>query len=129
MAKRRKAGKSKTPKGGNLKEATVLIPLTANDGTPFPPEALDAICNEIFDTFHGWTIEGTVTGAYPMQATGQKRVEELLKVSIILDASRVAQLEGLVRQWCARLGQEVMLLKVADLVVKFVPPQTEGEKP
>lgn len=127
MAKRRKAGESKSKKNGNPKEATVLIPLADNDETPFPPETIASIFNEIFVTFHGWTIEGTVKGAYPMQATGEKRVEELLKVSIILDESHVRVLEEMVGRWCKRLGQEVMLLKVADLVVKFIPPTPEAE--
>lgn len=129
MAKRRKAGESKTKQNGNPKEATVLIPLTDNDETPFPPETIESIFTEIFGTFHGWTIEGTVKGAYPMQVTGEKRVEELFKVSIILDESQVGVLEEMVGRWCKRLGQEVMLLKVADLVVKFVPPTPEAEVP
>lgn len=122
-------GKPKTAKGDNLKEAIVLIPLTDNDGASFSAETIEAICDEIFGTFHGWTIEGTVKGAYQMRSTGQKRVEEMLKVSIILAASQVADLETMIGRWCARLGQEVMLLKIADSVVKFVLPQTEMEGP
>ncbi len=128
MAKRRKAEESKITKGGDLKEAIVLIPLTFNDGARIPPEIIDSICDEIFGVFHGWTLEGNVTGAYPMQSTGQKRVEDLLKVSIILEMSQVSKLEEMVGRWCARLGQEVMLLKIADLIVKFVPPQPEPEE-
>jgi hypothetical protein len=129
MAKRARSGKSKTTKGDNLKEAIVLIPLTDNDGVPFSAEAIEAIFDEIFATFRGWTIEGTVKGAYQMRSSGQKRVEELLKVSIILSASQVADLETMVGRWCARLGQEVMLLKITDLAIKFVLPQPETEEP
>jgi hypothetical protein len=128
MAKRRRSGKTETTKGDNLKEAVVLIPLTDNDGTPFSAETIESIFDEIFDTFRGWTIEGTVKGAYQMRSTGAKRVEELLKVSIVLAASQVAELETMVGRWCTRLGQEVMLLKIADLVIKFVPPQAEREE-
>ena len=128
MAKRPRAGKPKTPRGDNLKEAVVLIPLTDNEGKPFSTETIEVICDEIFGTFRGWTIEGTVKGAYQMRSTGQKRVEELMKVSIVLAASQIADLETMVGRWCARLGQEVILLKIADLVVKFVPPQPEIEE-
>lgn len=62
-----------------------------------------------------------------MRSTGQKQVEELLKVSIVLAASQIAELEAMVGRWCARLGQEVMLLKIADLDIKFVPPHPETE--
>lgn len=128
MAKHARSRKSKITKGDNLKEAIVLIPLTDNDGVPFSAETIETIFDEIFATFRGWTIEGTVKGAYQMRSTEQKRVEELLKVSIVLSASHITDLETMVGRWCARLGQEVMLLKIADLVIKFVPPQPETEE-
>ncbi len=128
MAKPRKR-QEKPKEGANLKEAPVLIPLTYNDGTEVPPETIDAICDEIFSVFHGWTLEGNVKGAYRMQAGGQKRVETLQKVSILLDSSRVSKREEMMGRWCARLGQEAMLLKIADSVVKLIPPQPETDEP
>ena len=130
MAKPRKQGKPKatSKRGGNSKEAIVLIPLTYNDRTQVPQDVLLDIFEEIYAAFHGWTEEGIVKGAYRMQ-TGQKQVENLLKVSVILDESQIPELEAMVAQWCARLGQEAMLLKIADFVVKFVPPQREAEEP
>ena len=50
--------------------------------------------------FHGWTLEGNVKGAYRMQAGGQKRVETLQKVSILLDSSRVSKREEMMGRWC-----------------------------
>ena len=106
MAKPRKR-QEKPKEGANLKEATVLIPLTYNDGTEVPPETIDAICDEIFSVFHGWTLEGNVKGAYRMQAGGQKRVETLQKVSILLDSSRVSKREEMMGRWCrARPGSD-----------------------
>lgn len=127
MARRRKGKKSGAKDGGNLKEAVVLIPLTYNDGTRVPRAMLKAIREEILETFQGWTVEGTVKGAYRMRA-GQKRVEDLQKISIVLPTSRVPKLEAMVARWGALLGQEAMLLKVSDLIVKFIPPRTEGEQ-
>ncbi len=112
--------------GGKPKEASVLIPLTYNDGTSVPLEVLESIHDEVYMAFHGWTIEGAVKGAYRMQ-TGQKRVEELQRLSIVLEESRIPELEAMIAEWGARLGQEAMLLKVSDFVVKFIPPRTEGE--
>ena len=128
MAKPRKSGKRKarSSRAGNPKEAIVLIPLTYNDGTRVSRETLQSIQEEIFVAFHGWTIEGTVKGAYLMQ-TGQKCVEDLLKVSVVLDESQIPELEMMVARWCAGLGQETMLMKIADFVIKFIPPQTKAE--
>ena len=129
MAKPRKRRKSKA--GGKRsrppKEAIVLIPLTYNDGTKVPQDVILGIFEEIFAAFDGWTNEGTVKGAYRMQ-TGQKRVEDLLKVSVVLNESDVPRLEAMVATWCARLGQEAMLLKITDFVIKFVP-HPEAEEP
>ncbi|HMC88917.1 MAG TPA: hypothetical protein VKI17_05185 [Gemmataceae bacterium] len=90
---------------GRLKEAVVLIPLTYNDGTRVPRDVIESIQQEVFIAFHGWTIEGTVKGAYRMR-TGQKRVEDLLKLSIVLAESRIRELQAMVGKWCANLGQE-----------------------
>jgi hypothetical protein len=130
MAKPRKPGQKGKPKdkrGDKPKEATILIPLAYNDGTCVSWQMLQSIYDEIYLAFHGWTIEDTVQGAYRMQS-GQKRVEELQKVSVVLDESQIGELEAMVRRWCAKLGQETILLKIADFVVKFVPPETEAEK-
>src|SRR5206468_1931892 len=113
---------------GAAKEAIVLIPLTYNDGTSVARDILLSIFGEVYTVFQGWTAEGIVKGAYRMRS-GQKRVEDLLKLSVVLDESRVRELEAMVAKWCARLGQETMLLKIADYVIKFVRPQTGTEEP
>jgi hypothetical protein len=113
---------------GNLKEAIVLVPLTYNDGTKVPGDVLESIREELFVAFHGWTIEGAVKGAYRMQ-TGRKRVEDLQKLSIILNESQLSELEVMVARWGASLGQETMLMKISDFVVKFIRPHTEEEEP
>jgi hypothetical protein len=123
MAKpdRRHRAQRQAGASGNFKEATVLIPLTYNDGTEVPRETLLGIMDEIFLAFRGWADEGTIKGAYRMRS-GAKRVEELQRIVIVLDESQMPQLEAMVGRWGALLGQETMLLKIADPVVKFVPP-------
>ena len=53
-------------------------------------------------------------------------MEHLLKVSVVLKESQISRLESIVARWCAKLGQETMLLKITESVVKFVPPQPEA---
>lgn len=130
MTQPRKPGrpKAKDRRGANLKEATVLIPLSFNDETAVSHDVIRSILDELYEAFQGWTIEGTVKGAYRMQS-GQKRVEDLLKVSVVLDESQIPELEARIAGWAAQLGQELMLLKIADFIVKFVPPRQEAEEP
>jgi hypothetical protein len=106
----------------NLKEAVVLVPLTYNNGSRIPDEIQNQIDREIFETFHGWTKEGIVQGAYRM-IDGEQRTEELQRVSVILQAADVPKLETMVARWCGLLEQEVMLLKISDSTVKFIPPK------
>jgi hypothetical protein len=130
MAKPRNRRKSKAQGkwAGKPKEAIVQIPLTYNDGSQVPEGAIETMQEQIYAAFGGWTIEGTVQGAYRMQS-GEKRVEHSLKVSIIMDESEIDELEAMVAGWCGELGEETMLLKITDFVVKFVPPRKEAEEP
>jgi hypothetical protein len=126
MAKSRKGHAPKKLDVDAFREAVVLIPLSYNDGTEVSPDKIVEIQDEIFSAFTGWTIEGQVKGAYRM-ASGEKKVEELLKMSIILRSSQLPVLESMIAAWAAQLGQETMLLKVADLAAKFIPPRERGE--
>src|SRR5262245_6994477 len=103
--------RSNKPTARRLKEANVELPLSHNDGSPVPARTLEKFLDELFTAFDGWTIEGKVKGAYRMQ-NQERQVEDLLKVSIVLDAVRIAELEAMVSAWCAELEQEVMLMKV-----------------
>lgn len=105
----------------------MLIPLSYNDGTPVPWRTIESIQAERYLAFQGWTIEGIVKGAYRMQ-TGDRKVEDLVKVSVVLDERQVPDLEKMVARWCRTLGQETMLLKVTDFVVKFVHPHAEADQ-
>jgi hypothetical protein len=128
MARPRKhTGPRKGRKAGGLREAAVLVPLTYNDGSRVPRSTLASVQEELFREFGGWTVEGTVKGAYRMRETGKKRVERSLKISVVLDGSQVPDLEAMVARWCAELGQEVMLLKITESIIKFVPPRPEEQ--
>jgi hypothetical protein len=109
-----------------LRKVTLLIPLTFNDGTSIPKETLEAIEEEIYLAFKGWTIVGEVEGAYQMQQTGAKRVERLLHVWVVLEEEAIASLKQMVARFGATLGQEFMYFEVGESVVEFIPPFAEG---
>jgi hypothetical protein len=105
-----------------LKKAVILIPLNYNDGSSIPEELLNTIYDELFDLYQGWTIEGTVRGAYQMQS-GEKRVEQLVRVAVVLRDRELPDLENKVAQWASVLGQETMSLEITDSLIKFVSPR------
>lgn len=109
-------------------KAIVLLPLTYNDGSRILKGTLESVYDEMYAAFDGWTIEGTVTGAYRMES-GRKRVEKLVRVSIILNKADLAKVRRLVSKWCATLGQETMLLEIADSIVEFIPPRLKRNEP
>jgi hypothetical protein len=41
------------------KKVTLLVPLTFNDGTSVPRSTLDAICDELFVHYGGYTVAAT----------------------------------------------------------------------
>src|SRR5438046_1821565 len=92
MVKRRQ--RSERGRRTALKEAVILIPLTYNDGAKVPRRIFHSIRDEVLAAFGGWTVEGTVKGAYRMRS-GEKIVEDLERVSIMLPESRLADLEGM----------------------------------
>ncbi len=109
-----------------LRKVTLLIPLTFNDGSSIPGETLEAIEEEIYLAFKGWTIVGEVEGAYQMQQTGTKRVERLLQVWVVLEETAIPSLKQMVARLGAKLGQEFMYFEIGESLVEFIPPLAEG---
>jgi hypothetical protein len=109
-----------------LKKVTILLPLSFNDGSLVPKDALATMQDEIFLAFRGWTIVGEVEGAYQMQQTGAKRVERLLHVWVIVEEDELPRLKGLIAQFGSMLGQESMYFEVSDAVVEFIRPSPKG---
>lgn len=110
-----------------LKKVTLLIPLTFNDGSAIPRETLAVIEQEIYLAFKGWTVVGEVEGAYQMQQTGEKKVERLLHVWVVVQEDAVSTLKQMVGRFGAMLGQEYMYFEVGESLVEFIPPYREGE--
>jgi hypothetical protein len=118
----------KRPRGPfkRLKEAVLVIPLTFNDGTAVSNVQIVSIVNELYASFRGWMKEGIVEGAYRMR-TGKRRVEKLLKISVVLEEDQIPDLEAMVAKWCTELDQETMLLKITAANVKFIPPSESND--
>ncbi|HZZ77708.1 MAG TPA: hypothetical protein VFE62_04260 [Gemmataceae bacterium] len=108
-----------------LKRATLLIPLTFNDGTIVPRPMLAAMEREIFLTFQGWTLVGEVKGAYQMQQTGQKNIDRLLHVWVVLEESDIPKLRDMIARFGTTLGQVAMYLEISESHVELVPPRVE----
>lgn len=111
-----------------LKKVTLLIPLTFNDGSTIPPQTLNAIEEEIYVAFKGWTIVGEVQGAYQMGQTGEKKVERLLHVWVVIEEEAVPTLKEMVGRIGATLRQEFMYFEVGESLVEFIPPFREEQR-
>jgi hypothetical protein len=110
-----------------LKKVTLLIPLTFNDGTAVTRETLDAIEEEIYFAFNGWTVAGEVQGAYRMRQTGKKQVERLLQVWVVVEEAQLDQLRHMVARYASLLAQESMYFEVAASQVEFIVPLSEKD--
>lgn len=111
-----------------LKKVTLLIPLTFNDGTAVSRETLDAIEEEIYFAFNGWTVAGEVHGAYRMRQTGQKQVEQLLQVWVVVEEAQLDELRQLVAKYATLLAQESMYFEVGASHVEFIRPLSEKDQ-
>jgi hypothetical protein len=110
------------------KKVILLLPLTFNDGTAVPGATLDAIYDELFVHYGGYTLAGVVKGAYRMKG-GEKQVDDSHEVWVGVEESELEGLRKRVGTFCARLGQEVLYFEVTEATVEFIGPQPEGETP
>jgi hypothetical protein len=108
-----------------LRKVTLLIPLTFNDGTAVSQETLGALEEEIYIAFNGWTMAGEVQGAYRMRQTGQKQVERLLQVWVVVEETQLDELRRMVGKYAALLAQESIYFEVGTSQVEFIVPLSE----
>jgi hypothetical protein len=104
----------------------LLVPLNYNDGTAVPAELHDRIKDELFQLAGGYTIAGTVAGAYRM-GDGSKQVDESLQVWVGVGEDQIDLLRRLVARFAEWLGQEAMYLERSGGTIEFVTPQQSGE--
>src|SRR5436190_3524214 len=99
----------------------LLFPLTLNDGTPIPLATLNDFEDEPFVLAGGYTVTGTVTGAYRMKS-GKRQEDTLLQVWVALDPKDAPALRRVVAVYAERLGQESIYFERAGGTVEFVEP-------
>jgi hypothetical protein len=107
------------------KKAVILIPLTYNDGSRVPQEVLDGIFEKLFVLNGGYTVAGTVRGAYRMK-DGTKQSDVLEQVWVAYEEADKPSLRELVARFCSVLGQETMYLEFTDSVIELISPHEEG---
>ena len=100
----------------------VLLPLCFNDGRPVPQSQFDRYLDELFILADGYTLAGTVTGAYRMRS-GAKQVDRCMEVWLVMRRSRESALERWLVKVGRDLGQEAMYLERAGGSITFVRTQ------
>jgi len=110
------------------KKVTVLLPLAFNDGSLVPLEVRDSILEEMYLLCGGYTVAGTVKGAFRMP-DGSKQVEELLEVWLAVEEAELQALRQLVAGAARTLAQECMYFEVSGSTVEFIPPAAAPEQP
>ena len=99
----------------------LLLPLNYNDGRPVPRKVLQRIQDEIFVLAGGFTIAGTVKGAYRME-DGTRQEDESLQIWIGVREEQVSDLEKMVAGFAKTLGQERMYLERTGGAIDFIRP-------
>lgn len=100
-------------------KALFYIPLKDNDGRDLTDET-EELRTEMYVRFVGWTFVGYVKGAYRM-ADGTQALDESGSYVVILDESRLPELEQILRDFKAKTLQEAIYLEIHRQVdVRFI---------
>jgi hypothetical protein len=87
-----------------------FIPIKDNDGRELVTEKND-LEMELYLRFVGWTFLGIVQGAYRME-DGTRAIDEHRAYAIVLDESRIPEVEEVLREFKAKTTQEAIYLEV-----------------
>jgi len=100
-------------------KALFFLPLRDNDGRPLANET-DDLEAELYLRFVGWTFLGFVKGVYQM-ADGSRAKDESAAYSLVLDESRLPELEDLLRAFKSQTLQEAIYLEIQrDVDIRFI---------
>jgi hypothetical protein len=100
-------------------KAIFYLPLKDNNGRDLTTEIEDAKI-ELYLRFVGWTFLGYVKGAYQM-ADGSQALDECGSYMVVLEESRVNELEQVLRDFKSKTLQEAIYLEIQrDVDVRFV---------
>jgi len=109
----------------SLSKYLVLVPLAHNDGTPVPAETILEFEEQLFLLGGGFSVAGTVRGAYRM-ADGKKQIDDSLPYWIWIDDGQYEKLRSIVSELGGKLGQEKMYLERSGGSLDLVPPPPEA---
>jgi hypothetical protein len=87
-----------------------FIPIKDNDGRELVSEK-DDLEMELYIRFVGWTFLGIVQGAYRMK-DGTRAIDEHRAYAIVLDESRISEVEEVLREFKTKTTQEAIYLEV-----------------
>lgn len=104
-----------------MKKCIMLIPLAHNDGSQVQPADLTRIFDLLYSRFGGYTIAGTVRGAYRMR-DGTRADDNSLEVWVVVDPIRLADVEKVASRICGLFEQESLFFEVVESDVEFIPP-------
>jgi hypothetical protein len=91
-------------------KALFYIPLKDNDGRDLSIET-EELRVELYVRFVGWTFLGYVKGAFRM-ADGSQALDESGAYVVILDESRLPELEQVLRDFKSKTLQEAIYLEI-----------------
>jgi hypothetical protein len=110
-----------------LSKYIVLVPLSHNDGRPVREQTLRGFQNEVYELGGGFSVAGTVQGAYRM-ADGTKQVDQSLQYWICISNDKADKLAEIVARLGAALGQESMYLERTGGSISFIRPKEGSEE-
>ena len=100
-------------------KAVFYLPIRDNDGRDLTTE-IEGVRAEVYVRFHGWTFAGYITGAFQMP-DGSQSVDDLESYFVIIDDTRVDELEQVLRDFKSKTTQEAIYLEIQRNVdIRFV---------
>lgn len=91
-------------------KAVFFLPLLDNDGRDLAVER-GTVEDELFMLFVGWTFLGLVQGAYRM-TDGTRSIDEHRAYAVMIDDTRLPELEDVLRRFKASTTQEAIYLEI-----------------
>ena len=104
-----------------MKKCVLLIPLRYNDGSEVSPDVITRILNGFYELFGGYSVAGTVKGAYRMK-DGSRANDDSLEIWVVVDPNRIEDVRRRASEICKELLQESIYLEVLESDVEFVEP-------
>ena len=87
-----------------------FLPVCDNDGRELTAER-EAVEDDLFLIFIGWTFLGMVQGAYRM-TDGTRSIDEHRAYAVMTDDSHIGEIEDILRRFKAKTTQEAIYMEL-----------------